>query len=219
MARNRGLGECLARVRVATKQADRLEAHHRLSAALIEAASDSSVDVCIGPVSVADECIREVCLIVRVTACEAKSRSHARVGAVKRSTPRLAKLVPPANCAAPLVPMERNGVGRGVLRRSETGRERERQAERQAGLEHSGLQVRARRLTIHRSNQTASLPMYHCEATRPASSSPTITLATALLRGAGSPSARPASRRAAPHSRATATPRASRSSFPRERAK
>src|SRR5437773_1685918 len=87
---------------------------------------------------------------------------------------------PAGELRSPLVPTERNGVGRGVLRGGEGGREREHEAKRQARRDQSGLQVRARRLTIHRFNQIASLPTCHCEATRPASATPTTTLASAL---------------------------------------
>src|SRR5712691_2883750 len=87
---------------------------------------------------------------------------------------------PARELRSPLMSVKRNRVGRGVLRRREGGPQRERHADPQVRGKQSRLQVRARRLTIHRSVRAASAPMFHCEATRPASSSPTITLATAL---------------------------------------
>ena len=115
-----------------------------------------------------------------VTARESEVEQPRTGGRGEAEDPQACKARPAGELRRPLVPMERNGIGRGVLRAGESGRERERQAKRQARREQSGLQVRARRLTIHRFRQVARASRSHWEATRPASATPTATLAAAL---------------------------------------
>src|SRR5213078_4906575 len=180
--RYRRLLERLAAVRVTAEQADRLEAHHRLTATLIEAAPDSRVDVCVGRVSVPEECILDILPFVRVAAPEAEVDEPRTRGCGEAEDTEAREARPARELRRPLMPVKGDRVGRRVLRRGESGREREDQGNRQAKSEQSGLRVGARRLTIHGSLQTASAPPSHCVATRPASATPTTTLAAALPR-------------------------------------
>src|SRR5882762_7855535 len=176
----RGLRRLLARVVETGKHSSTLKTHHGFAVTLIETPPDSNVDVCIGRGPLERQRVIGVHPVMRVAACEAEVEQPRAGRRGEAEHAEACEARPAGELRSPLALMERNRVGRGVLRRSETGRERERQAKRQARREHSGLLVRARRLTIHGSDQIASLPTCHCEATRPASSSPTITLATAL---------------------------------------
>src|SRR5207249_7404516 len=82
IARKRESLECRAVVRVTAKHADGLKAHHRLATTLIEAAPDSSVDVCLGRVPVADQRVLDIVLVVRVAArkSEVERSEERRVG-------------------------------------------------------------------------------------------------------------------------------------------
>ena len=164
------------------KEPDGLEAHHRLSATLVEAAPDSSVDVRIGRVPVADERVLVILPVVRVASrkSEVQEPRAGRGGEAEETEARKARPAP--ELRGPLVRVKRNRVGRGVLRRNEGGPRREHHTYEQARSEQNGLRVGARPLTIHRLLQIASASRYSCDATRPASATPTVTLTAALPR-------------------------------------
>src|SRR5213080_784175 len=99
----------MPRTRARNRQRGRpSEAHHRLPAALIETAPDSSVDGCIGRESVADECVLDIFPLVRVAArqSEVEQPRARRRGEVEDTEARKARPAPELRC--PLVLVKRN---------------------------------------------------------------------------------------------------------------
>src|SRR5256886_8353182 len=111
----------------------------------------------------------DIVLIVRVTARKSEVEQPRAGGRGEAEDAEAREACSAGELRSPLVPTERNGVGRGVLRGGERGRERAHEAKPQARPDQSGLQVRTKRVTVYPFTPVTGLPRMHSYAPPPTS--------------------------------------------------